>query len=128
MFEEDTVRGYKRKNKPFVLRCPPEEERPLKGSEVEDVPRLVLSAVQARRLSRKGCQSFLAIVTDLSTDPNVSIPSPNSPVVDILSEFQDVFPEDVPHLPPERQGVRHTIPLSDPHARPPSRPLYRLSR
>jgi hypothetical protein len=73
-----------------VLRCPPKEGRPLKGSEVEDVPRLVLSAVQARRLSRKGCQSFLAIVTDLSTDPNVSTPS-NSPVVDILSDFQDVL-------------------------------------
>jgi Reverse transcriptase (RNA-dependent DNA polymerase) len=37
-----------------------------------------------------------------------------------------VFPEDVPHLPPEQQGVRHTIPLVDPGAGPPSRPLYRL--
>jgi hypothetical protein len=46
----------------------------------------------------------------------------------LLHEFSDVFPEDVPWPSPDRPGVSHTIPLLDPHAKPPSKPLYRLSR
>ena len=51
-------------------------------------------------------------------------------VKDLLHEFRDVFPNELPaELPPER-SVFHTIPLKDQNAAraPPARKTYRLSR
>ena len=62
------------------------------------------------------------VTTSLSESSSVS-----SPFHDILEQYADVFPEEVPNLPPRRPGVTHTIPLVDPQGKPPSRPLYRLS-
>ena len=45
---------------------------------------------------------------------------------DVLEEFSNRFPDDLPDLPPERP-VFHTIPLQDPNAQPPFQPLRRLS-
>jgi hypothetical protein len=50
-------------------------------------------------------------------DPNVS---------NLLKEFHDVFPNELPsHLPPDK-GVTHTIPIPDGQV-PPIKPMYRLS-
>jgi hypothetical protein len=120
-----TIRGYSRKGRPFVLRCA--ESKPVAGSDCQNLSVLVLSAIQAKRLVRKGCKGFLSIVTQVPSGDDVAESVPPS-VKDILHEFEDVFPDEVPELPPERPGVKHTIPLLDPQSKPPSRPLYRLSR
>jgi hypothetical protein len=120
-----TIRGYSRKGRPFVLRCA--ESKPVAGSDCQNLSVLVLSAIQAKRLVRKGCKGFLSIVTQVPSGDDVAEAVPPS-VKDILHEFEDVFPDEVPELPPERPGVKHTIPLLDPQSKPPSRPLYRLSR
>jgi hypothetical protein len=120
-----TIRGYSRKGRPFVLRCA--ESKPVAGSDCQNLSVLVLSAIQAKRLVRKGCKGFLSIVTQVPSGDDVAEAVPPS-VKDILHEFEDVFPDEVPELPPERPGVKHTIPLLDRQSKPPSRPLYRLSR
>ena len=48
----------------------------------------VISAMQTRRFLRKGCEDFLALVLD-------DIP--------VIKALLDVFPEELPGLPPERE-------------------------
>ncbi|KAJ8748563.1 hypothetical protein K2173_003464 [Erythroxylum novogranatense] len=59
----------------------------------------VVSAMQAQKLLRKGCESYLAFVLDSQKDGAkeklLEIP--------VVNEFPDVFPEELPGLPPERE-------------------------
>ena len=57
----------------------------------------VISAMQARRLLRKGCEAFLALVLD-SKRGQVDVEK-----VIIVKEFPDVFPEELPGIPLERE-------------------------
>ena len=85
----------------------------------------VISAAQLRRLVRKGAAYLLAAVqADSATSPSAD----SSPVADVLSEFPDVFPADLPsiHELPERSVV-HRIDL-EPGSAPPSRPIFRMSQ
>ncbi|RVW41006.1 Retrovirus-related Pol polyprotein from transposon 412 [Vitis vinifera] len=55
-------------------------------------------ALQASSLLRKGCQGFLAYVVNEENDLKLeSIP--------IVWNYPDVFPDDLPSLPPERQSL-----------------------
>ncbi|KAL8146992.1 hypothetical protein AgCh_004637 [Apium graveolens] len=58
---------------------------------------LFLTIVQAKKLLRKGCESFLAYVVD-SEKGNPSIED-----IPVVNEFPDVFPDELPGLPPDRQ-------------------------
>jgi hypothetical protein len=62
--------------------------------ERKDVPSYVISVLVARKLLRKGCFAWLAHVRDLEKGSIdlVSIP--------VVKEFQDIFPEELPGLPP----------------------------
>ena len=60
-------------------------------------PRGLISALQARRLLRRGCQGFLAHVREL--DSQVREPAS----VPAVREFLDVFPDELPDLPPARE-------------------------
>ena len=62
--------------------------------ERKDVPSYVISILVARKLLRKGCFAWLAHVRDLEKGSIdlVSIP--------VVKEFQDIFPEELPGLPP----------------------------
>ena len=72
----------------------------------------VISATQARRFLRKGCEAFLALVLD-SKRRQV-----NLEYILVIKEFPDVFPEELPGLPPEREVdmsieiVQGTTPIS----------------
>ena len=57
----------------------------------------VISAAIAREMVRKGCEAYLAYVIDtVKARPNVfDIPT--------VSDFPDVFPEELPGLPPQRE-------------------------
>ena len=57
----------------------------------------VILAMQARRFLRKGCEAFLALVLD-SKRGQVNLEN-----VPVIKESSDVFPEELPGLPPERE-------------------------
>ncbi|XP_077247234.1 uncharacterized protein LOC143886951 [Tasmannia lanceolata] len=73
------------------------------GSGAHSTP-IVLSAMKACRLLRQGCEAFLASVVQID-DNDMKIE--NIPVV---REFPDVFPEDLPGLPLNRE-VEFTVDL-----------------
>ena len=93
---------------------------------------------QMRRLNRKGNQLFILYVKKSNTG-SIEINNIESNELDnnmtpdelklknkLLSEFSDVFPEDLPKRLPPRRHINHSIP-TDPYAKPPFRPHYRLS-
>uniref|UniRef100_A0A2N9GSP6 Reverse transcriptase domain-containing protein n=1 Tax=Fagus sylvatica TaxID=28930 RepID=A0A2N9GSP6_FAGSY len=89
--------------KKVVFRIPGQAEFVFEGDRVVRPPPLV-SAMQAKRLLRKGCKGFLAYVlksegTTLKTED-----------ISVVKEFPDVFSEDLHGLPPERE-VEFTIDL-----------------
>ncbi|GJU53693.1 putative reverse transcriptase domain-containing protein [Tanacetum coccineum] len=54
----------------------------------------LISAMKARTLISHGCQGFLASVMDTSLE------SPNIENLSVVREFADVFPDELPGLPP----------------------------
>ena len=53
--------------------------------------------MQAKRLLRQGCEAYLAHVVDTKKE---------IPILDeipIVREFPDIFPEELPGLPPDRE-------------------------
>ena len=75
----------------------------------------VISAMLARRLLKKGCEAFLALVLD-SKRGQVDVEK-----ISVVKEFPDVFPEELLGIPPEREVdlsievVRGTTPISRAH-------------
>nr|GFB09444.1 putative reverse transcriptase domain-containing protein [Tanacetum cinerariifolium] len=79
----------------------------------------IISALQARTLLSHGCEGFIATIHDTTSD----IPS----IYDqpIVSEFPDVFPDELPGIPPVRE-VEFNIELI-PGAEPISKAPYRMA-
>ena len=77
-----------------MFRPPGESEFLFKASCLPFMPH-VISCIQANCLLRKGCQGFLASVVDLQ---NGELEIGDIPIV---REFLDVFPNDLPGLPPD---------------------------
>ena len=97
--------------KTVVLRCSDQTEVIVQGIG-SSVMSNVISTMQARRIMRKGCETFLALILD-SKRGQVDVE--NIPVV---REFSDVFPEELPDIPLEREVdlaieiVPGTVPMS----------------
>ncbi|GJS99502.1 putative reverse transcriptase domain-containing protein [Tanacetum coccineum] len=75
----------------------------------------LISAMKARTLISHGCQGFLASVMDTSLE------SPNIEDLSGLREFADVFPDELPRLPPAREiefGIE-LIPGAEPISKAP---------
>uniref|UniRef100_A0A2N9F2L4 RNA-directed DNA polymerase n=1 Tax=Fagus sylvatica TaxID=28930 RepID=A0A2N9F2L4_FAGSY len=104
--------------KEVVFRPPGELEFRFKGSRLPSLPHMI-SALRANRLLRKGCRGFLASVVDLQKK---ELEIEDIPVV---REFPDVFPEDLPGLPPDRE-VEFSIDLV-PGTAPISKAPYRMA-
>ncbi|KAI3684706.1 hypothetical protein L6452_33931 [Arctium lappa] len=79
----------------------------------------IISSLKARKFLAKGYPSYLAYVVDAKKDKN-SVGD-----VKIVQDYLDVFQEDLPGLPPERQ-VEFQIDLT-PEAAPIARAPYRLA-
>ena len=79
----------------------------------------LISSLKAQKYLRKGYPAILAIVTNTQTE-EMRIED-----IPIVRDFQDVFPEDLPGLPPHRQ-VEFQIDLA-PGAAPIARAPYRLA-
>ena len=78
-----------------------------------------ISYLKARKMIRKGCLYHLVRVHDLEAE------SPTLQSVPVVNEFPDVFPNELPGLPPKRE-VEFTIDLL-PDTQPISIPPYRMS-
>ncbi|GAB2294877.1 hypothetical protein Dimus_038321 [Dionaea muscipula] len=87
--------------------------------ERKDVSVGFISALRARKLLRKGCSGFIAYVID-SEKVEQDIED-----IPIVNEFLDVFPEDLPGLPPDRE-VEFVIDLA-PDTRPISKAPYMMA-
>ncbi|XP_039117955.1 uncharacterized protein LOC120253788 [Dioscorea cayenensis subsp. rotundata] len=83
------------------------------------LPSCLISSMEARRLLGKGCPMILAHVVD------TRVKEPALEEMPVVSEFQDVFPEDLPGLPPDRE-MEFAIDLL-PGTAPISIPPYRMA-
>ena len=94
-----------------LFKCPDLSEVIIQGIQFESVPK-VMSAMKARHFLRKGCEAFLALILD-SKREQVNLEN-----IPVISEFPDVFPEELPGVPPEREVdlsievVQGTTPIS----------------
>src|SRR6202051_3891419 len=104
--------------KPFVL--PQISEHSSRSIEV-------VSALQIKREVQKGEQLYLALVTPGASTSSDSKLSMSDNAKAIISEFKDVFPEDLPSGLPPKRDIDHRIDLV-PGQAPPSRPTYRMSQ
>ncbi|XP_070008757.1 uncharacterized protein [Nicotiana sylvestris] len=89
-----------------------------KGSSVSTSSQ-VISFLKARHMVEKGCLAYLAYVQDTTVE---------TPVIDsvpVVSDFSDVFPFDLPSMPPDRD-IDFCIDL-DPGTQPLSIPPYRMA-
>ncbi|XP_070050584.1 uncharacterized protein [Nicotiana tomentosiformis] len=60
------------------------------------VPSRVVSFLKAQQMVKKGCDVYLSFVRDISAD------TPTIESVLVVRDFSDVFPVDVPGMPPDR--------------------------
>ena len=79
--------------KRVTLRTPSGEEVTFIGERLNHISN-VISATTVRTMVRKGCEVYLAYVIDMKkAEPSLSdIPT--------VSDYSDVFPEELPRLPP----------------------------
>jgi hypothetical protein len=93
-------------------------------NEVEGVTQI--SAAKMTRIFRQRSRVYLVRLNNLQLGPKTENIAPLAPQwKELLNEFSDVFPEDQPGLPPERQ-VSMEIDLVD-DAKPAAKPAFRLS-
>ncbi|KAK1429741.1 hypothetical protein QVD17_11959 [Tagetes erecta] len=88
------------------------------GDQESKIPR-VISMVKASRLIQQGCNSFLAYVKDVDEGLRQLSDVP------IVCNFPEVFPEDLPGTPPDRE-IEFQIDLV-PGAQPVAKAPYRLA-
>ena len=103
--------------KTAVLRCSYRSEVIVHGVQSGPMSN-VISVMQARRLLRKGCEAFLALVLD-SKRGQTELEN-----ILVVKYFPDVFPEELPGIPPERE-VDLSIEIL-PGTAPTSRAPYRM--
>jgi hypothetical protein len=99
--------------------CVDDEGRPV---EIHGVRRKVslcfISTMKVKRCMRQGCQLYVVEAVNERKGPSLD-------QYPVLSEFKDVFPNELPGLPPERE-LDFTIELK-PGAEPISKTLYRMT-
>ncbi|KAL8102858.1 hypothetical protein AgCh_027400 [Apium graveolens] len=103
------------KSKKVKLRTKDGEEVIFKGKRQE---KKFLTAIEARRLIRQGCEVYLAHVMDVEKE-SVRIED-----ILIVRDFPDVFPDELPGLPPDRE-IEFTIDLA-PGTEPVSKAPYQI--
>ena len=82
--------------KTVVLRCFDQYEVIVQGIRSSTMFN-VISTMQARRFLRKGCETFLALILN-SKRGQVDVEK-----ILVVREFPDVFPKELPCIPPERE-------------------------
>ncbi|XP_074328389.1 uncharacterized protein LOC141666298 [Apium graveolens] len=82
------------KKKKVILNSPQGRRVEFKG---QKQVKTFLTMIQAKRLLRQGFEGYLAHLIDRSKK------TPNIGSIPIVSKFSDVFPDELPGLPPDRQ-------------------------
>ena len=102
--------------KTVVLKCSDQTEVIVQGIG-SSVMSNVISTMQARKIMRKGCETFLALILD-SKRGQVDVEK-----IPVVGEFPDVFPEELPGIPLEREVdlVIEIVPATVPMSRAPYR-------
>ncbi|XP_043705411.1 uncharacterized protein LOC122655270 [Telopea speciosissima] len=95
------------------------EEFVFKGIRWEKPKKAIISALQVQKLLGEGCQCYLASVVD--TEAKVK----PMEEISVVKDFQDVFPEDLTRLPPDRE-MEFMINLA-PDTAPVSKAPYRMA-
>ncbi|KAL2249898.1 UNVERIFIED_CONTAM: Transposon Tf2-12 polyprotein [Sesamum indicum] len=90
---EAIVNCYK---KEVMIECSSESKVILVGDR-QVVPICVISAMEARRLMLEGCEAYLAHVVDTEKV------NPTLEEIPVVRDFPEVFPDDLPGLPPHRE-------------------------
>ncbi|KAM0037110.1 putative nucleotidyltransferase, Ribonuclease H [Helianthus debilis subsp. tardiflorus] len=103
-----------------IIRIPAENgETIVVHGEKRDTPLRIISCLKARKCLKKGCVAFLAHIVDKeAAEPRIED-------IPVAREYPEVFPEDLPGLPPPRQVEFHIdlVPGAAPVAKAP----YRLA-
>ncbi|XP_070057189.1 uncharacterized protein [Nicotiana tomentosiformis] len=63
---------------------------------LENTPSRVISFLKAQRIVQKRCDAYLSYVRDVSID------APTVKSVPVVRDFPDVFPADLPGMPPDK--------------------------
>ncbi|KAK8942884.1 hypothetical protein KSP39_PZI008966 [Platanthera zijinensis] len=87
---------------------------------ISEVAKVLISSLRAMKKVRKGCEATLVMLKKSDTERK-SEPS----AVPVVCDFLDVFPEDLPGIPPQRE-VEFTINLV-PEATPVAKTPYRMA-
>ncbi|XP_042448982.1 uncharacterized protein LOC122033898 [Zingiber officinale] len=103
---------------PYQHRMPPSQAQVFMGTKDEGIS--VISAMQAQRLLSQGCRGYLLSMIKIDEDTTTQLSD-----IPIVQEYPDVFPEELPGLPPKRQ-VEFTIELI-PGTAPVSKAPYRMA-
>ncbi|KAL5578516.1 hypothetical protein UlMin_020215 [Ulmus minor] len=82
--------------------------------------KVIISSMRARKLLSSGCQGYLATVVDTTHEEKLK---PEE--IAVVREFPDVFPEELPGIPPERE-ISFEIELL-PGSAPVSKAPYRMA-
>ena len=94
-----------------LLKCSDLSEVTVQSIRSKSIPK-VISAMKAQRFLRKGCGAFLALILDFKRE------QVNFENIPMIREFPDVFPEELPRVPPEREMdlfievIQGTTPIS----------------
>ncbi|XP_074342286.1 uncharacterized protein LOC141679781 [Apium graveolens] len=104
------------KKKKVILNSPQGKRVEIKG---QKQVKTFLTIIQAKRLLRQGCEGYLAHVIDRSKE------TPNIGSIPTVSEFPDVFPDELLGLLPDRQ-IEFSIDLA-PGVEPVSKAPYRMA-
>ena len=104
--------------KVVIFRIPNDDEFRFRGNK-SSMPQNLISAIRARNMLRRGCRGYLAVVRNVEAKTGAV---KNVPVV---CEFSDVFPEELPGLPPARE-IEFCIDVV-PGTNPISMPPYRMA-
>ena len=104
------------REKVMIFRIPNDEEFRFRG-DGSLMPQNLISALTARKMLRRGCQGYLAVVRDVEAKKGAVEKVP------VVCEFPDVFPEELPGLPPDREieFCIDVVPGTDPISMPPYR-------
>ena len=105
-----------------TLHCVDEEGKPftLKGKPKPIIVRQI-SALQLKRTAREGYQVYAVHVEEIEQQTEEELLD----AIPVIREFKEVFPKEIPHLPPKRE-IDFSIDLV-PGATPVSRVPYRMS-
>ena len=82
--------------KTVLLKCSDLLEGTVQGIRSESIPKII-SSMEAQRFLKEGCEAFLALILD-SKRKQVNLEN-----IPMIREFPDVFPEELPGVPLERE-------------------------